>query len=106
MLKIWNVSLMLATGTLAIVGTFLVRSGILDSIHAFVEQGNAIAWAFTALIAVMLRGSIGLVVSRRATAAPASTGSSRCSRARPSSWATTSCSSRWPSSSSGARSSR
>ena len=35
MLKIWNVSLVLATGVLAILGTFLVRSGILDSIHAF-----------------------------------------------------------------------
>jgi cytochrome c-type biogenesis protein CcmF len=66
MLKIWNVSLTLATGTLAIVGTFLVRSGILDSIHAFVEEGNTIAWAFTALIAACCAGSIGLVVSRRA----------------------------------------
>ena len=35
MLKIWNVSLVLATGILSILGTFLVRSGILDSIHAF-----------------------------------------------------------------------
>ena len=35
MLKVWNVSLILATGTLAVLGTFLVRSGILDSIHAF-----------------------------------------------------------------------
>ena len=35
MLKIWNVSLVLATGMLAILGTFLVRSGILNSIHAF-----------------------------------------------------------------------
>src|SRR5947199_67968 len=35
MLKVWNVSLVLATGTLAIMGTFLVRSGILSSIHAF-----------------------------------------------------------------------
>src|SRR4051794_7772262 len=34
MLKTWNASLVLATGTLAIMGTFLVRSGILDSIHA------------------------------------------------------------------------
>src|ERR687885_1770701 len=32
MLKVWNASLILATGTLAILGTFLVRSGILDSI--------------------------------------------------------------------------
>ena len=35
MLKVWNVSLVLATGVLAILGTFLVRSGILNSIHAF-----------------------------------------------------------------------
>src|SRR6201999_2006321 len=35
MLKVWNASLILATGTLAILGTFLVRSGILDSIPAF-----------------------------------------------------------------------
>ena len=35
MLKVWNVSLPLATGILAIMGTFMVRSGILDSIHAF-----------------------------------------------------------------------
>ncbi len=38
MLKVWNASLVLATGTLAIIGTFLVRSGILSSIHAFVSD--------------------------------------------------------------------
>jgi cytochrome c-type biogenesis protein CcmF len=65
MLRMWNASLCLAMGTLAIVGTFLVRSGIIDSIHAFVEQGNEIAWAFTALIAVCACGSIYLVYSRR-----------------------------------------
>jgi cytochrome c-type biogenesis protein CcmF len=66
MLRMWNASLCLATGTLAIVGTFLVRSGIIDSIHAFVEQGNTIAWSFTALIATCTVGSIALVYSRRA----------------------------------------
>src|SRR5579884_1059859 len=35
MLKVWNASLVLGSGTLAILGTFLVRSGILSSIHAF-----------------------------------------------------------------------
>src|SRR2546421_2619246 len=65
MLKVWNVSLVLATGTLAILGTFLVRSGVLDSIHAFVGAGNGIAWMFTGLIAVMVAGSIALVHSRR-----------------------------------------
>ena len=35
MLKVWNVSLICTTFTLALLGTFLVASGILDSIHAF-----------------------------------------------------------------------
>ncbi|HSZ71011.1 MAG TPA: cytochrome c-type biogenesis CcmF C-terminal domain-containing protein [Solirubrobacteraceae bacterium] len=63
MLKVWNVSLALATGTLAIMGTFLVRSGILDSIHAF--GGATLGVPFLILIAVMLCGSLYLVVSRR-----------------------------------------
>jgi cytochrome c-type biogenesis protein CcmF len=62
MLKVWNVSLVLATGTLAIMGTFLVRSGILDSIHAF--GASTLGKPFLALIAVMIAGSIALVVSR------------------------------------------
>ena len=63
MLKIWNVSLVLATGTLAILGTFLVRSGILDSIHAF--GASTLGVPFVILIAIMVAGSIGLVVWRR-----------------------------------------
>ena len=35
MLKVWNVSLIVGTFTLALLGTFLVRSGVLESIHAF-----------------------------------------------------------------------
>ncbi|MCW3067490.1 MAG: heme lyase CcmF/NrfE family subunit [Solirubrobacterales bacterium] len=63
MLRVWNVSLVLATGTLAIMGTFLVRSGILSSIHAF--GGATLGVPFVALIAVLVAGSIYLVVSRR-----------------------------------------
>ncbi len=63
MLKVWNVSLALATGTLAIMGTFLVRSGILDSIHAF--GGHTLGIPFVCLIALMIAGSIYLVVTRR-----------------------------------------
>ncbi|MBW3606967.1 MAG: cytochrome c biogenesis protein CcsA [Actinobacteria bacterium] len=63
MLKIWNVSLVLATGTLAILGTFLVRSGILDSIHAF--GASTLGVPFVILIGVMIGGSIALVVWRR-----------------------------------------
>jgi cytochrome c-type biogenesis protein CcmF len=62
MLKIWNVSLVLATGVLAILGTFLVRSGILDSIHAF--GASTLGVPFLALIVTMVVGSIALVASR------------------------------------------
>ena len=62
MLKIWNVSLVLATGVLAILGTFLVRSGILDSIHAF--GASTLGIPFLALIVTMIAGSIALVASR------------------------------------------
>jgi cytochrome c-type biogenesis protein CcmF len=65
MLKVWNVSLVLATGVLAVLGTFLVRSGILDSIHAF--GASTLGVPFVILIAVMAASSIGLVVWRRAS---------------------------------------
>jgi cytochrome c-type biogenesis protein CcmF len=62
MLKVWNVSLVLATGVLAILGTFLVRSGILESIHAF--GASTLGVPFLCLIATMVLGSIFLVASR------------------------------------------
>ena len=62
MLKVWNVSLVLATGVLAILGTFLVRSGILESIHAF--GASTLGVPFLILIVAMIAGSIFLVASR------------------------------------------
>jgi cytochrome c-type biogenesis protein CcmF len=64
MLKVWNVSLILGTGTLAVLGTFLVRSGILDSIHAF--GASTLGVPFVSLIGVMIAASIYLIVTRRA----------------------------------------
>ena len=63
MLKVWNVSLVLATGTLCVLGTFLVRSGVLDSIHAF--GASTLGIPFVVLICGMAFGSIALVVWRR-----------------------------------------
>jgi cytochrome c-type biogenesis protein CcmF len=62
MLKVWNVSLIAATFTLAVLGTFLVRSGILDSIHAFGE--STLAVPFLVFISVIIIGSASLIVSR------------------------------------------
>ena len=64
MLKIWNVSLVLATGVLAILGTFLVRSGILDSIHAF--GASTLGVPFLVLIVAMIARLDRLVASRAA----------------------------------------
>ena len=62
MLKVWNVSLIVGTFTLALLGTFLVRSGVLESIHAF--GASTVGGWFLGLIAVVLAGSTALIVSR------------------------------------------
>jgi cytochrome c-type biogenesis protein CcmF len=62
MLKVWNACLIVATFSLALLGTFLVRSGVLQSIHAF---GNSTVGPYIlGLIAVVLVGSTALIVSR------------------------------------------
>ena len=62
MLKVWNVVLIILTFTLSLFGTFLTRSGILDSIHAFAE-GNIGAY-FLTFIALVLIGSLLLLFER------------------------------------------
>ena len=103
MLKVWNVSLVLATGILALLGTFLVRSGILDSIHAF--GASTLGVPFLVLLACWWRARWRWSSRAGASCAP-STGWTRCCRARPSSCSTTWSWSACASSSSGARSSR
>ena len=62
MLKVWNVSLIIGTFVLALLGTFLVRSGILDSIHAF--GASTIGVQFLTFIAIVVAASTALVISR------------------------------------------
>jgi cytochrome c-type biogenesis protein CcmF len=54
MLKMWNIWLVFATFWLAILGTFLTRSGIISSVHAFAQSsiGDWFAWflAITLLV--------------------------------------------------------
>jgi cytochrome c-type biogenesis protein CcmF len=63
MLKVWNVSLICGTFALCLLGTFLVRSGILESIHAF--GASTVGGPLLGLIAVVLIGSTALIVSRQ-----------------------------------------
>jgi cytochrome c-type biogenesis protein CcmF len=62
MLRTWNASLIVTTFALCLLGTFLVRSGILESIHAF--GVSKVGGPLLALIAVVVVGSAALIVSR------------------------------------------
>jgi cytochrome c-type biogenesis protein CcmF len=62
MLRVWNLSLLVATFALTILGTFLTRSGVLNSVHAF-GDGPVGSWllAFFGVIVVV---SLGLIAWR------------------------------------------
>ena len=62
MLKVWNVSLICAIFTLALLGTFLVRSGILQSIHAF--GASTVGVQFLVFIGLVIAVSAALIVAR------------------------------------------
>ena len=62
MLKVWNVSLISATFCLCLLGTFLVRSGVLQSIHAF--GASTVGGPLLALIGVTAVGATLLIVTR------------------------------------------
>ncbi len=62
MLKQWNMILIILTYDLVIFGTFLTRSGVLSSVHAFAQ--SAIGPAFFAFIGVTFFTSIALLIHR------------------------------------------
>jgi len=63
MLKVWNVSLVIITFFLTIFGTFMTRSGVVQSVHAFGED-RQLALMFTVFMVALLTLSFGLVVHR------------------------------------------
>lgn len=63
MLKVWNVSLVIVTFFLTIFGTFMTRSGIVQSVHAFGED-RELAMMFTVFMVLILTVSFGLVIWR------------------------------------------
>ncbi len=62
MLRVWNLSLLIATFSLTILGTFLTRSGVITSVHAFSESdiGPILLTFFGVIVAV----SLGLIAWR------------------------------------------
>jgi cytochrome c-type biogenesis protein CcmF len=63
MLKNWNVFLIVLTYALTVFGTFLTRSGIVQSVHAFASTD--IGWTFLAYLSAIILGAVGLVIYRR-----------------------------------------
>jgi cytochrome c-type biogenesis protein CcmF len=59
MLRLWNLSLIVATFLLTILGTFLTRSGVLSSVHAFTQ--GTIGYFFLAFIGVVFMIAAALV---------------------------------------------
>src|SRR5262245_15231381 len=63
MLRIWNVSLVIVTFFLTIFGTFMTRSGVVQSVHAFGDD-RVLAWLFTWFMVTILIVSFGFVIYR------------------------------------------
>lgn len=63
MLKVWNLLLIIATFWLTIFGTFLTRSGVVQSVHAFGEDPQ-LAWTFGVFMILILVVSFGLLIWR------------------------------------------
>ena len=60
MLRVWNLSLLISTFSLTILGTFLTRSGVLNSVHAFSESNiGPYLLSFFAVIVVVSVALIG-----------------------------------------------
>ena len=61
-LRIWTVALVIASFTLTLVGTFLTRSGVVASVHAFTQ--SAIGPWFLGAIIVAMVGGLSMLVWR------------------------------------------
>ena len=63
MLRVWNVTLVIVTFFLTIVGTFLTRSGVVESVHAF-GKDPVLTQMFVVFMIAILVFSFGLVIYR------------------------------------------
>jgi cytochrome c-type biogenesis protein CcmF len=63
MLRVWNVTLVIVTFFLTIFGTFMTRSGVVQSVHAFGED-RWLATLFSAFMVVIVAFSFAMVIYR------------------------------------------
>ncbi|HEY9558426.1 MAG TPA: cytochrome c-type biogenesis CcmF C-terminal domain-containing protein, partial [Acidimicrobiales bacterium] len=62
MLRVWNLSLLCATFSLTILGTFLTRSGVIESVHAF-SDGDIGIWLLS-FFGLVVAVTLGLIAWR------------------------------------------
>jgi cytochrome c-type biogenesis protein CcmF len=63
MLRVWNLSLVLATFSLTILGTFFTRSGVLVSVHSFTADGG-VGPALLVFFGLVVATGLGLLAWR------------------------------------------
>ncbi len=74
-LKVWTIFLAILTFSLSLLGTFLVRSGVLTSVHSFASDPTRGIFILL-ILALFIGGSLALYAWR----APAAEGRAACSR--------------------------
>ncbi|MDE3086227.1 MAG: heme lyase CcmF/NrfE family subunit [Acidobacteriota bacterium] len=62
LLRVWNLALVVATFSLTVLGTFLTRSGVVESVHAFSQSD--IGPLLLGFFAVVVVGGVGLIAWR------------------------------------------
>ncbi len=62
MLQAWNIVLVISTFALTILGTFLTRSGVIFSVHAFTQ--SAVGPILLAFLGIVIVGGFGLFAAR------------------------------------------
>ncbi len=65
MLKVWNMVLVIAAFSLCIFGDFLTRSGVVQSVHSFVQ--SAVGPWLLGFLALVLAASLSLLIARLPT---------------------------------------
>jgi len=63
MMRVWNVWLVFTTFLLCVFGTFLTRSGVVSSVHAFAQ--SSIGWWFLGFIGVAIAVCLGAFLKNR-----------------------------------------
>ena len=71
MFKVWNVFLIIMTFTLSLLGTFLVRSGVLSSVHSFAADPSRGVYILLFMTAVLVLSFGALIVRASSLSAEA-----------------------------------